>query len=205
MLIFCIVYALFMTRKWIYVFLVQGLRNHGTTALNSSIISTTADKSIIVHHVPQCSNNRTFCEDVDFYPEIQFEEILQSSSYSYGKEYFASQNHTSLTNRLYSKKENYLCSSSVKRQYPRVGYNVNKKWRFIYNLHGYKQGIVTEECVTNAACKFLPGAPANVKTKCSQKYTTVVLLVDQEGKPVWDLFLFPSACVCSYEPIINFH
>jgi hypothetical protein len=117
------------------------------TALNSSIISTTADKSIIVHHVPQCSNNRTFCEDVDFYPEIHFEEILQSSSYSYGKEYFASQNHTSLTNRLYSKKENYLCSSSVKRQYPRVGYNVNKKWRFIYNLHGYKQGIVTEECV----------------------------------------------------------
>jgi hypothetical protein len=119
------------------------------TALNSSISSTTrtADKSIIVHHVPQCSNNRTICEDVDFYPEIQFEEILQISSYSYGKEYFASQNYTSLTNRLYSKKENYLCSSSVKRQYPRVGYNVNKKWRFIYNVHGYKQGIVTEECV----------------------------------------------------------
>jgi hypothetical protein len=58
------------------------------TGLNSTIISTTAnyhDKSIFVHHVPQCSNNRTFYEDVEYCPENHFAKILHDSSY--GKEY----------------------------------------------------------------------------------------------------------------------
>jgi hypothetical protein len=105
------------------------------TGLNSTIISTTAnyhDKSIFVHHVPQCSNNRTFYEDVEYCPENHFAKILHDSSY--GKEYYVSKttrNH-SLTDHTVKTKITKLCASSVKKkQHPRVAYDVNKKWRYI--------------------------------------------------------------------------
>ncbi|XP_044259464.1 protein spaetzle-like [Tribolium madens] len=190
------VYVYFMTMK---VFFIHGFPSRKRIIFPNSLEEQET-------FVPKCSGNRTFCEDVENYPVNKFYEILKNTTYE--EAYFIPQSvaqEESIKNRKYKPTEFYICDSHIQIQYPRVAYNVKNEWKYVYNFDKYKQGVKTEECVGETACRSFGETPA-VRTKCVQKYSDILLLVaDEDGKPVWDLFWFPSACLCAYEPIINFN
>lgn len=91
-----------------------------------------------------------------------------------------------------------------------ISVNTNKEWqqknarKFLNQQHFcFINFFITSGDET---CTSFLGTPQEVRTKCVQKYSDILLLVaDKDGKPVWDLFWFPSACGCAYERIINFN
>ncbi|XP_063912244.1 protein spaetzle-like [Zophobas morio] len=160
------------------------------------------DSDTLATYVPHCTNNRTFCEDVTMYPEHLFYPHLRNSTYE--KEYFHYSDQDHLAERFHPDKENLICVSRTTRYHPKVACNSKNECKFVYNFDKYKQEITTEECVGETSCTHLQEFPRGVRTKCVQKYSDALLLVaDGEGKPVWDVFWFPTACICAYGHVMD--
>ncbi|KYB29243.1 hypothetical protein TcasGA2_TC032151 [Tribolium castaneum] len=175
---------------------VSGIQASPAWQRNNHIVFPNSLEEHETFIAPKCSGNKTFCEDVGHYPKNKFSVILENTTY--GEDYFMPQStaeEESIKNRLYGVTEYYICNSHVQTQYPKVAQNVRNEWKYVYNFDNYKQGVRTEECVAETACRSFQGTPREVRTKCMQKYSDMLLLVaDEYGKPVWDLFWFPSAC-----------
>ncbi|XP_049820214.1 protein spaetzle isoform X2 [Aethina tumida] len=157
---------------------------------------------------PKCANGLTFCEEFDAYPYHHVKDILEEEHVH--KDLFGKDDVPfEITNRIGEDEDVFVCRASQRTIYPKLGKNKNNKWKFIINqddTDGYIQGIRVETCVREGnTCDVIGDLPSGFTTSCKQKYVYRRLLsLTENGKPVPDTFLLPSACCCAYKRNFDF-
>lgn len=156
--------------------------------------------------MPQCAEGGLYCEDIPTYPYHQIRDTLRRTTVNndlfYDDEVDAPKE---IANRISGPEEKFICKSIERTIYPKVGMTKNNKWKYIINQNqeGYIQGVRVETCLfPDNECDLSQHMPLGVVTSCKQKYVTrrMMSLAD-DGVPLPDIFLMPSACCCSYRMV----
>ncbi|XP_066147126.1 uncharacterized protein [Euwallacea fornicatus] len=81
--------------------------------------------------------------------------------------------------------------------FPQLLQNVENLWRIVINIEGeYQQGVEIKTCYRKGEeCDGLKSLPFGYTSFCSQQYITKELMVFNYSK-AFDLFRFPSCCLC---------
>ncbi|XP_019769434.2 uncharacterized protein LOC109543936 [Dendroctonus ponderosae] len=92
-----------------------------------------------------------------------------------------------------------LCRTrAYKLFYPQRLRNVNNIWRTIVNIENeYEQGVEVKSCARDGMCSRLDSAniPFGFTSYCDQEFISKELMV-YNSSTAFDLFRFPSCCVC---------
>jgi hypothetical protein len=110
---------------------------------------STEDETEKVTLIPKC-HNQTFCEDVEYYPENMFYEILRSRTYrTRYLQYFTNLhiNEDFIKSRVEETNNYFICPSRKSVVYPKAALNLKNELKFIYNIKRYKQPVSIEVCV----------------------------------------------------------
>ncbi|XP_049821104.1 protein spaetzle-like [Aethina tumida] len=158
-----------------------------------------------IEDLTKCSNGRTYCETFDKYPTSHVKYVMRENPVY--KALFGEEEESEFITRR-DEEETFLCKSKVETIFPKVGKNINNEWRFIINQKddGFVQGIRVETCKSeDLPCDIIGEMSAVYVTKCKQKYVRRRMLsLTNQGEPVPDTFLMPSACCCSYKSAYHF-
>ena len=156
-----------------------------------------------------CPDGEDWCDDPHGYPE---EEILEALGDSEGEfvELFDDYQHVVREREVQTEdsQEDYtnICMSVRRERRIRASRNRNGDFQFIVNsLNGtrtYSQIVPITVC-TNPDQECGHGNLQGVSTKCKQEYRDIRLLVfTRERRLAFDLFTFPSCCVCLIKSLL---
>ena len=150
-----------------------------------------------------CPHGKDWCDDPYGYPD---EEILKALGESDGEfvELFDDYQHTVREREVQTEdsQEDYtnICMSVRRERRIRASRNRNGDFQFIVNsLNGtYSQTIPITVCTNpDQECGHGNLQGVSISTKCKQEYRDIRLLVfTTERRLAFDLFTFPSCCVC---------
>ncbi|KFB39389.1 AGAP000346-PA-like protein [Anopheles sinensis] len=159
----------------------------GTLVLRASTNVTGADVQYTVDKYP---------EDYPF--DVVF-EILELKHDAYRQIFDQDKRTEELVTRIDSPSDPYLCSSTVKAEYPT--YDKSTK-AYIVNVENYYQSVTYERCDTpNAVCSNVHPSKGG-RLYCEQVYGEYeVLTVPKDGSKrfVKTKLKFPSCCKCRHE------
>ncbi|XP_035210766.1 protein spaetzle 5-like [Stegodyphus dumicola] len=150
---------------------------------------------------PLCarSDDDTFCEKVENYPEREIRNAINYSSDEF-KELFGTLTINPRKMSPGDVSEETVCPQQSRLFYPKAAVNENEQWAFVVNDVDYVQAVMAEMCEKEGKpCSFLDGAlPSGVSSRCKQKYAYKRLLAlhPNQKKTYTDAFKFPSCCVC---------
>ncbi|KPU72836.1 uncharacterized protein Dana_GF22956, isoform J [Drosophila ananassae] len=143
--------------------------------------------------------SRSFCTQVDNYPDLSGLKMTLSSKFS---KFFSDVIPTDLSARVGTEPDDtiYLCRVTPRTIYPKKGLTTNNSWELIVNTDEFKQAIQIEECeIPNGPCEFTDSFPNGYKSYCKQHYVTRNLVsIKDEGPldPSPESFRIPSCCKC---------
>ncbi|KAH8313738.1 hypothetical protein KR067_011097 [Drosophila pandora] len=143
--------------------------------------------------------SRSFCTQVDNYPDLSGLKMTLSSKFS---KFFSDVVPTDVSARVGTEPDDtiYLCRVTPRTIYPKKGLTTNNSWELIVNTDEFKQAIQIEECeIPNGPCEFTDSFPNGYKSYCKQHYVTRNLVsIKDEGPldPSPESFRIPSCCKC---------
>ncbi|XP_055923142.1 protein spaetzle isoform X5 [Eupeodes corollae] len=152
---------------------------------------------------PKCQEKgKSFCTDVQNYPEDKLEDILKDQISKFYVLFGDDEipQPLNISQRI-SPGEDSLCKSYERVIYPKAAESKDLKWMYIINQQNYTQAVAIEECVNpDSACMFAESFPNGYVTMCKQnfKYRQLVAL-SKSGEIVTDIFKLPSCCKCIFK------
>ncbi|KAK9874700.1 hypothetical protein WA026_005520 [Henosepilachna vigintioctopunctata] len=145
-----------------------------------------------------CSELGNFCEDAEGYPDTYVDTKLTEEA---EKHKYMFRLHGDAIAARSMEVDDFFCATKTQLKFPKVARNSKNEWKYIFNTHNYKQGILVKYCHREgSACLFSVGL---FKTSCKQKYASrIMLTISYNGSLEADSFNQPVTCCCSLKPLI---
>lgn len=153
----------------------------------------------------ECTPEYPICNNVMDYPHDLINQIMDRQKDRYAEVFgddVVVKNGDKLAQRFDNVDEEgkpyqNICDSEEMVQYPRSGFNLDKKSVRIVNTKEYKQGVRVETCRNpGKSCQKLEQMFS--KTECRQfyHYRTILAINPETNEPYKEQIKLPSCCKC---------